>query len=222
MGRGIPLSQGTGQFLAGCLPCCPRLPPKSGGALCLVQGFQRPVSDRVTPPIRMGAKLDQQNEPQKDWANRTFEGGGKGIAGCVALLFCIVGLPILLLSHCSSSAPVKQDQAATNEQASAPDTPDETAIVTECDLAVKSSLTSESSYDPDFSWKYSATGNQAEVMRKFEATNGFNAKLSSAYLCRYDWGRKRIAFLQIVSPYGTRMLIAPHDGRPNKGKIKVH
>lgn len=150
--------------------------------------------------------MDQQNEPQEDWANRTFEGGAKGLFGCIAMVVFVIGGTGLLLSQCGSK-PAATDQAEANTQAAKTDTPDETEIVTECDLAVKSSLTSESSYDPAFDWKYTVTGNQAEVMRKFEAANGFNATLTSGYTCRYDWQRKRITFLQVIGPYGARTLI---------------
>ena len=143
---------------------------------------------------------------QKDWTSRTIEGGVRGLFGCIAIVVVVIGGTGLLLSQCSNK-PAATDQPEANTNAAASDTPDETEIVTECDLTVKSSLTSESAYDPEFGWKYTVTGNQAEVMRKFEATTGFNAKLTYGYTCRYDWRRKRITFLQIVGPYGSRTLV---------------
>jgi hypothetical protein len=144
-------------------------------------------------------------EAPKDWANRTFEGGWTG-----CLIF-IVGLALIVwllsLAMCSTSTPpaAQSQQQKTTDQAT--EGPNEIEIVTECDLTVKGSLASESSYDPESSWNYTLSGGQAEVLRRFEATNGFGAKLSSAYDCKFDVARKRITFLQTVSPSGTTTLI---------------
>lgn len=90
----------------------------------------------------------------------------------------------------------------------------ETQVVTECDLAIKSSLIAQDSYDPEFQWRYIDGGNNAEVLRHYDSTNGFGGKVTSIYDCKYDGVKKRIVSLQTASPYGATTIIADPSDTP--------
>ena len=85
--------------------------------------------------------------------------------------------------------------------------PDETEVVTYCDMMIKQSLVSESSYSAAWSWNYSWDGAYATVMRKFDATNGFGATITSSYICKVDGATQHLAYLATMGPIGAQVLV---------------
>lgn len=71
-----------------------------------------------------------------------------------------------------------------------------------CDLAVKRSLVSEDSFDPEMGGSFYAEGDIGNISRKFNATNGFGGKLTSRYFCKWDFVNDRIISLTIIDPFG--------------------
>jgi hypothetical protein len=71
-----------------------------------------------------------------------------------------------------------------------------------CDLAVKRTLVSEDSFDSELGGSFHAEGNIGVMSRKFAATNGFGAKLTSRYTCKWDSVNDRIVSLTITDPFG--------------------
>lgn len=100
---------------------------------------------------------------------------------------------------------VKNEQAAKIEEASRG--PSETNTNAMCDLAVKSVLVSEDSFDPEWGGSFHAEGDIGVVSKKFDSTNGFGAKLTSRYTCKWNSKTDTIVSLEITDPYGeTRKL----------------
>jgi hypothetical protein len=132
------------------------------------------------------------------WGDRVFGPGGStgcAIGAGLAIFLAIVALASLL-SQCSpASAPEASNVAEPSE-------PAETDIVAECDMSVKQALVSYGSYDPAWEWSYKVNGNEATVLRRFEATNGFGAKVSSTYLCKWNIAAERITSLQTIDALG--------------------
>lgn len=73
-----------------------------------------------------------------------------------------------------------------------------------CDLMVKSGLVSEDTFDPEWGGTFAARGTIGVVSRKFTATNGFGAKLTSRYECEWDSKSDMIVSLVVTDPYGER------------------
>ncbi|MYL98601.1 hypothetical protein GR702_12580 [Novosphingobium sp. FGD1] len=121
-----------------------------------------------------------------------------------------VGLGILGLATLgdASAEPSELETLEVNDMGLKADgTPDEVTAVTVCDMAIKGSLVSEGSYDPEFRWDYSAAGSVAFVSRKFDSQNGFGAKITSRYRCKWDAAADTIVSLEVTDPYGeTRKL----------------
>ena len=102
----------------------------------------------------------------------------------------------------SSVQHLKDEQAAEIEQASRG--PSETNTNAMCDLAVKSVLVSEDSFNPEWAGSFHVEGDIGVVSKKFDSTNGFGAKLTSRYTCKWNSKTDTIVSLEIIDPYGER------------------
>lgn len=117
----------------------------------------------------------------------------------VALVLVATGIAYLLDDGSSFTEP-----AAAIEPVRGPREAD--AIVA-CDLAVKRSLVSEGSFDSEWHGSFYAEGDLGVVSKKFDSTNGFGAKLTSRYICKWNSKTDTIVSLEITDPYGeTRKL----------------
>lgn len=124
--------------------------------------------------------------------------------GCVGVgVVIVIGL-IFLLSMCAKSVSTPAPDGNTQAESKLRG---EVYVVSACDMAVKDTLKSESSYDPEWQWQFSRVGGQATAVRKFEAINSFNAKLTSSYICKYDDATDRIIYLAIVGDGGIQTLV---------------
>ncbi|WP_145961048.1 hypothetical protein [Sphingosinithalassobacter portus] len=85
--------------------------------------------------------------------------------------------------------------------------PNEIDVVSVCDLAVKSTLVSESSFEPAWRWQFAVNGNTATVRRKFEATNGFGAKITATYHCEWNDTQRRITALRVLDSLGQESVL---------------
>jgi hypothetical protein len=141
-------------------------------------------------------------QPTGDFWERSFAEPKAAKAGCYGVLVAgVVGL-ILLLSQCGKERLDEPVALATTSSA-----PNETDIVTECDLAVKAALVSPRSYDAAMAWDYKDRGTYATVLRKFEATNAFGASIGGTYLCKWDKAGERIVSLQTIDALGKHTVI---------------
>lgn len=139
--------------------------------------------------------------------------------GCIGFGAALVVGLILLLSMCakSVSTPASSNEGNTQTESKMRE---EVYVVSACDLMVKSALKSESSYDPNWQWQFARVDGHASVMRKFEAINSFNAKLTSSYVCKYDDATDRIIYLAIIGDGGVQTLVdlepdAASNGTPH-------
>ena len=85
--------------------------------------------------------------------------------------------------------------------------PGETDAVAACNVTLKSYLVSRSSFDTETMWQFNKMGQIGYVTRDYEATNSFGAKISSKYVCQYDFGKSRVVYLATEGPLGATELI---------------
>ncbi|EQB12265.1 hypothetical protein [Novosphingobium lindaniclasticum] len=148
---------------------------------------------------------------QKDWWDGVFDDGPAAKRGCFGCL-TVLGIGALALFgytvysfQQSAVQHVKDEQAAEVERATRG--PSETNTNAMCDLAVKSVLVSEDSFDPEWGGSFHAEGDIGVVSKKFDSTNGFGAKLTSRYTCKWNSKTDTIVSLEVTDPYGeTRKL----------------
>lgn len=112
----------------------------------------------------------------------------------VALLLVATGIAYLLDDGSSFTEP-----AAAIEPARGPREAD--AIVA-CDLAVKRGLISEGSFDPEWHGSFHTEGDLGVVSKKFDSTNGFGAKLTSRYTCKWNSRTDTVVSLEVTDPFG--------------------
>jgi hypothetical protein len=168
-------------------------------------------------------EANEDNQPSKDWFERTFaepKAAKVGCFGCATLPIIAIVAFTLYIGRAPTPAVVTNDSAAAASTSDKGDSKHEGEVyaVSLCDQTVKASLTAESSYGPQFGWDYQVTGRTGEVLRKFEATNAFGGKITSAYDCKYNIDAERVTFLQVVSPTGVRTLIGEEDSKPHKAR----
>lgn len=137
--------------------------------------------------------------------------------GCIGFgSVLVIGL-IFLLSMCakSISTPTSSNEGNTQTESKVHD---EGYVVSACDMMVKSALKSESSYDPEWQWQFTRVNGHASVMRKFEAINSFNAKVTSGYVCKYDDATDRIVYLAIIGDGSVQTLVDLEPDAASNGK----
>lgn len=142
---------------------------------------------------------------QRDWWDRTFDDGPTAKKGCLFTIGAGTALLFGYLVYSSQQAAVErleEKKAAEVERASRG--PSETNTNAMCDLAVKSVLVSEDSFDPELHGSFYAEGDLGVVSKKFDSTNGFGAKLTSRYICKWNSKTDTIVSLEIIDPYGER------------------
>ncbi|WHU02592.1 hypothetical protein [Sphingomonas sp. NIBR02145] len=146
--------------------------------------------------------MSEEPDASGDFWERTFDEPKIAKAGCYGVLVAgVVGI-VLLVSQCASGSHEEPVSEATTSSA-----PDETEIVTECDLTLKAALVSPRSYDPSMAWDYKDQGSYATVLRKFEATNSFGAGIGGTYLCKWDKAGQRIASLETIDALGKHTVV---------------
>lgn len=140
---------------------------------------------------------------QHDWWARMFDDGPGAKRGCMG---CMILGALLLFGYTIYSLQERQVQALKDKEAAAVELassgPSEISTGAMCDLAVKRALVSEDSFDPEWGGSFRAEGDIGVVSRKFESTNGFGAKLTSRYTCKWDSKRDVIVSLEVTDPYG--------------------
>jgi hypothetical protein len=160
------------------------------------------ISNDDSGAFDQSTKTKEQGRP-KDWWDRTFDDGPTAKKGC----FGFLGLAALLIIagpvFCSSKS-TEQEQAVEPQEAKGANEADTGAM---CDLAVKSALVSEDSFDPEWGGSFHAVGDIGVMTRKFDSTNGFGAKITSRYTCKWNSKTDTIVSLEITDPFGeTRKL----------------
>jgi hypothetical protein len=120
---------------------------------------------------------------------------------CASLSVAAFALPKV---HWPSGDGVKQapQQDATGARSIVDRRPNEVDTNAMCDLAVKRTLASENSFDPELGGTFYADGNIGTVTKKFDATNGFGAKLTHRYTCKWDSVKDAIVSLTVTGPTG--------------------
>jgi hypothetical protein len=141
-----------------------------------------------------------RKKAEGDFWERSFDNPKAAKIGCLTTTGGTIATLCLALTFCS----VNENTPAPVETHSGPD---EVAIVTECDFAVRRSLKSSSSFDPDRRWTFQLVGTKATVTREFEATNGFGAPISAVYHCEWDEATKRITSLGMIDRSGNGAVV---------------
>lgn len=146
-----------------------------------------------------------------DWWDRMFDDGPGAKRGCFGCMIPVGLGALLLFGYTIYSLQEHQVQALKDKEAAAVELasrgPSEISTGAMCDLAVKRALVSENSFDPEWGDAFHAEGDIGIMSRKFESTNGFGAKLTSRYTCKWDSKRDVIVSLEVTDPYGeTRKL----------------
>lgn len=152
----------------------------------------------------MTDELSETNQP--DWWDRMFDDGPGAKRGCMGCMIPVGLGALLLFSYTIYSLQERQVQALKDKEAAAVELtshgPSEIATGAMCNLAVKRALVSEDSFDPEWGGSFHAEGDIGVMSRKFESANGFGAKLTSRYTCKWDSKRDVIVSLEVTDPYG--------------------
>lgn len=148
---------------------------------------------------------------QPDWWDSIFDDGPGAKRSCLGCMIPVGIGGMLLFGYTVYSfqqaglQELKDKEAAAIEMASRGPSESDTGAM--CNLAVKRALVSEDSFDPEWGGTFHAEGDVGVMSRKFNSTNGFGAKLTSRYTCKWNSKTDTIVALEITDPYGeTRRL----------------